>query len=169
LKKRGAKSVYIPFNRNGNQRRSATITFATKEEMNAAQTKPIRFNNHLLFWSNYVERKEKSERKSETTRYKRTGDNSESTDEEIYEYNQRKESKQRDNKNRHDDRSREYYRENLIFDNQKQKKIKNEKKTQSQLQEETSHIETILGRILERLERLEEDKEKNRVNQPKRS
>jgi len=31
LKNKKAKSVYIPPNRNGNQRRAATITFASKE------------------------------------------------------------------------------------------------------------------------------------------
>src|SRR6185436_18244494 len=41
LRKKGARSVYIPSNRNGNQRRSAIITFASAEEMEAAQTRPI--------------------------------------------------------------------------------------------------------------------------------
>jgi len=49
LRKKGAKSVYILTNRNGNQRRSATITFSSEEDKEAAQTKPIRFNNYLLF------------------------------------------------------------------------------------------------------------------------
>src|ERR1043165_7258370 len=59
LKSRGAKSVYIPFNRNGNQRRSAIVTFATEEEMNAAKSKLIRYNNHLVFWKNAEEEKKK--------------------------------------------------------------------------------------------------------------
>jgi hypothetical protein len=36
LKKKGVKSVYIPPNRNGNQRRLATITFVSAKEMEAA-------------------------------------------------------------------------------------------------------------------------------------
>ena len=49
LKKKGAKSVYIPPNKNENQRKSATIMFASAEKIKAAQTRLIRFNNYLLF------------------------------------------------------------------------------------------------------------------------
>jgi hypothetical protein len=52
LRSKGAKSVYIPPNRNGNQRRTAIITFATEEEMKAAQSKPIRYNNFQVSWLN---------------------------------------------------------------------------------------------------------------------
>ena len=64
LKKKDARSVYIPSNKNGNQRRSAIITFASAEEMEAAQTKPIRFNNHLLFWQKHRESENKYVNKS---------------------------------------------------------------------------------------------------------
>src|SRR6185295_14897640 len=50
-------------NRNCNQRRSAIITFASKKEIEAAQTKPIRFNNHLLFWQGEAREKKHSEGK----------------------------------------------------------------------------------------------------------
>jgi len=60
LKSKGAKSVYIPPNRNGNQRRTATVIFATEREMKAAQSKPIMYNNFRVYWVN--------ERKSEPRR-----------------------------------------------------------------------------------------------------
>ena len=50
-------------NKNGNQRRSAIITFASKKKMEAAQTKPIRFNNYLLFWQEESREKKHSEEK----------------------------------------------------------------------------------------------------------
>jgi hypothetical protein len=65
LRKRGAKSVYIPINRNGNQRRSAIITFASEKEMKTAQTKPIRFNNHLLFWQGETKKRKQSKEEEE--------------------------------------------------------------------------------------------------------
>jgi len=44
--------VYIPPNRNGNQRRTATVIFATEREMKAAQSKPIMYNNFQVYWVN---------------------------------------------------------------------------------------------------------------------
>ena len=46
LKSKGAKAVYIPHNRNGNQKKFAIITFASAKETKAAQTTPIWYNNH---------------------------------------------------------------------------------------------------------------------------
>ena len=57
LKSKGVKSVHIPPNRNGNQRRTATIMFATEEDMKAAQTKPSMHNNFHLFWIKEGEKK----------------------------------------------------------------------------------------------------------------
>src|SRR6185295_5242325 len=51
LRSKGAKSVHIPPNRNGNQRRTATIIFATEEEVKAAQSKPIMYNNFRVYWT----------------------------------------------------------------------------------------------------------------------
>jgi len=45
LRSKGARSVYIPSNRNGNQKKTAMIMFATEEDMEAAQSKPIMYNN----------------------------------------------------------------------------------------------------------------------------
>ena len=56
LKSKRAKSVYIPPNRNGNQRRTAIIMFATKKDMQAAQSRPIIFNNSRVYWVNREKR-----------------------------------------------------------------------------------------------------------------
>src|ERR1043165_2071980 len=50
LRSKRAKSVYIPPNRNGNQKRTATIMFATEEEKRVVLTKPIMYNNFQIYW-----------------------------------------------------------------------------------------------------------------------
>ena len=49
--------MYIPANRNGNQKKFAIITFAKQEEMEAAQSKPIKYNNYTVHWENYTGKK----------------------------------------------------------------------------------------------------------------
>ena len=46
LKSKGAKAVYIPHNRNGNQKKFAIITFANALAAEEAQITPIWYNNH---------------------------------------------------------------------------------------------------------------------------
>lgn len=50
LKNRGAKTVYIPPNRNGNPRGTATVTFKNKEDLRSASRNPVRYNNYILYW-----------------------------------------------------------------------------------------------------------------------
>jgi hypothetical protein len=75
LRSKGAKSVYIPPNRNGNQKRTALIIFATEEDMRAAQSKPIMYNNFRVYWVN-ERRKEPRSRESFKNRRERSWDRS---------------------------------------------------------------------------------------------
>ena len=45
LRNKGVKSVHILPNRNRNQKKTATIIFATEKKLKAAQLKPIMYNN----------------------------------------------------------------------------------------------------------------------------
>ena len=133
LRKRGAKSVYIPTNRNGNQRRSAIVTFASEEGKEAAQMKPIRFNNHLLFWQGDTIEREGNKRRRQYRKSTTTSNKDEESDVEEYE-----------------DKS------NV----EKEETEKNRNKTkrtahQAKGKEPYSQDQVLLQKILERLERLE--------------
>jgi len=60
-------------------------------------------------------------------------------------------------------------RRKVITENQNQENMNKGKIVQRGPQERASHVEDMLGLILERLERLEKDREKNGVEQPNRS
>ena len=131
FKKQGSKSVYIPSNRNRNQRRTATITFAMKEEMNSVQTKPIRYNNFRVYQV-INEKRETKKRESLKNRRKEDIDESgQDTDSEDYESVVSQESKKYKNRRRN------------------RKDINTENQTQMQ---------DLLQRILTRLERLKTQK-----------
>ena len=49
LRNKGAKSVFVPMNSNGNPREYAIITFESQEELERARSKPINYGNHTLF------------------------------------------------------------------------------------------------------------------------
>jgi hypothetical protein len=73
LKNKGAKAVYIPYNRNGNQKKFAIITFENALVAEEAQTTPIWYNNHRVSWENprkkkVQERNESRERKQERSK-----------------------------------------------------------------------------------------------------
>ena len=51
LRDRGAKAVYIPRKRNGQQKDFAVVTFESQEELEKASEKPCRYNNTMLRWS----------------------------------------------------------------------------------------------------------------------
>ena len=121
-------------NRNGNQRRSAIITFASKEEMKAAQTKLIRFNNHLLFWKEEAKEKKYNKEKVVYKRYTSTYNTEESSDNE--EYKNKKSEKEKDA----EDSKR----------NKEKHRIYSTGKEEHQIQNQD-----LLEKILERLERLE--------------
>jgi ribosomal protein S4 len=121
-------------NRNGNQRRSATITFASEKEMEAAQTKPIRFNNHLLFWQEESREKKHSERKVCYQGYINTYNIEENSDAEEYK-NKRSE---RRNDTEESKKNREKHR---IYSTEKEEPL--------------MRNQDLLEKILERLERLE--------------
>src|SRR6185295_8748181 len=75
LRSKGAKSVYIPPNRNGNQRKTALITFATEEDMMAAQSKPIMYNNFQIYWVNKRRRESFKEKRGRSwDRYSQISD-----------------------------------------------------------------------------------------------
>jgi len=60
-------------------------------------------------------------------------------------------------------------KENSINGNQKQERAEEENMNKFQLQEKTPYVEDILGRILERLGRLEEAKEREWMERANRS
>jgi hypothetical protein len=137
LRKKGAKSVYIQVNRNGNQRRSATITFTSEKEIKVAQTKPIRFNNYLLFWQESL--KEKRENKElHHKKYIATSNRVRVLDNIAYEKEEYKEEEEEEAEK--------------INSN----KMKEKHPTYSGEKEEYQiQTQNMLQRILERLERLE--------------
>jgi hypothetical protein len=133
LRSKGAKSVYIPANRNGNSRRFAIIAFASQEELEAAQSKLIRYNNHTVFWEDYEEKR----KSRETTRII----NKDYNDEETENITQRKEFKYGER------------RKEMIKQKGKNKRIQKGNKKMS--------TENLLLRILSRLDKLEAQKEDN--------
>ncbi|HXF29643.1 MAG TPA: RNA-binding protein, partial [Chlamydiales bacterium] len=54
LKNRGAKSAYIPANRNSNARGYAVITFKSQRDLEAAVSKPFRYYNRTVYWESRV-------------------------------------------------------------------------------------------------------------------
>ena len=140
LRKKGAKSVYILTNRNGNQRRSAIVTFVSEEDKEAAQTKPIRFNNHLLFWQGDTIEREENKRRQQYRKSTTTSNKGEESDVEGYEDKsniEREKSENNRNKTKHTTH-------------------------QAKGKEPYSQDQVLLQKILERLERLE-----SRQNKPK--
>jgi hypothetical protein len=134
LRKRGAKSVYIPTNRNGNQRRSAIVTFALEKEMKTAQTKPIRFNNHLLFWQDHKKGKDKYINKCENVNVKYINTEDITEDSEVEVYRSSNSNKQEKKKDKHHN---------------------SYKRKESETEKTNPQVHNILQKILERLERLE--------------
>ena len=102
--------------------------------MEAAQTRPIRFNNHLLFWQDHKERKDKYLNKSRSIneRYISVVDVSEGSEVETYRKNTDDEQEKKSNKH---------------HNNYKRNKDKSE--------DTKPQMHNFLQKILERLERLE--------------
>jgi hypothetical protein len=134
LRNKGAKAVYIPHNRNGNQRKFAIVTFANAEEADKAQTSPIWYNNHRVAWENgpRKEKKRSEEFRGRSVERSRTR-------QENYKH---KQGEDNEITNSHRDESIE----------PKSKK----EGTWNQIQKEVPYAEDILLRILDRLERLEQ-------------
>jgi hypothetical protein len=133
LKSKGAKSVYISTNRNDNTKRFAIITFASQEELEAAQSKPIRYNNHTVFWEDYsVKRKTREETRTTNKNYddKRNENN---TQKRVYKYEERR----------------------------KERKNQNEENKSIQKSDVETSTERLLLRILSRLDKLEALNEDN--------
>jgi hypothetical protein len=133
LKSKGAKSAYIPTNRNSNTKRFAIITFASQEELEAAQSKPIRYNNHTVFWEDYsVKRKTREETRTTNKNYddKRNENN---TQKRVYKYEERR----------------------------KERKNQNEENKSIQKSDVETSTERLLLRILSRLDKLEALNEDN--------
>ena len=53
LRNKGAKSVFVPVNRNRNLKGYAIITFESQEELKRGRSKLLNYNNHMLFWDGY--------------------------------------------------------------------------------------------------------------------
>jgi len=120
-------------NRNSNSRRFAIITFASQKELEAAQSKPIRYNNHTVFWEDYsIKRKTREETRTTNKNYA----------EERKENNTLK---------------REFKYEEKRKGRRSQKK-ENKNVQRSDIEAST---ERLLLRILSRLDKLEAQNEKN--------
>jgi hypothetical protein len=131
LKSKGAKSVYISPNRNGNQRRSATITFASKEEMDVAKSKLIRYNNHQIFWDEA--RAEKKNSREDKQKYRNTEDLKVDINEEEFRSNIKiKNTKSETEKNTHTSQPNQAKEDNI-----------------------SDQMQELLQKILLRLDRLE--------------
>jgi hypothetical protein len=177
LRSKGAKSVYIPPNRNGNQKRTALITFATEEDMKAAQSKPIMYNNFQVYWVNGKEKELKRRGNFKDRRgrsWDRSGQNSDTEEDESRERNQwnrtymnRKNDRRKlipkaqtieegNNSLRHSTKNQRRYRSTDREKEESQEKREKRDKMHQQEKNTHTHIEDILGQILGRLEKLEE-------------
>ena len=179
LRSKGARSVYIPPNRNGNQKKTATIMFATEEDMEAAQSKLIMYNNFRVHW---VNNRKRETRQREELREER-GRSWERLSQRSDERSVRDEERRQENRSYMNRRkNKEFWkredqiveeRDNMQNQNaERQRKYMNESKKEKEglkertpeirtkLQEKSTYVEDILGCILERLERLEEARER---------
>ena len=173
LRSKGAKSVHIPPNRNGNQRRTATIIFATEEEVEAAQSKPIMYNNFRVYWTserNKEARRRRGFREERGRSWDRFSQNSNFEDSKR-EDRQRNKAHMNRRKGKEVTRTEDYItkkennvrtqsieRQQIDINAMKEEEESIEKritKVRTQLQEKGTYVGDILGRILERLERLE--------------
>jgi hypothetical protein len=100
LRSKKAKSVHIPPNRNGNQKRTATIMFASEEDMKAAQSKPIMYNNFRVYWINGEEKETKRRGNFEERRGRSWDRFSENSDTEIKNKRERQRNQTYANKER---------------------------------------------------------------------
>jgi len=178
LRSKKVKSVHIPPNRNENQKRTVTIMFASEEDMKAAQSKPIMYNNFRVYWINgegkkakrrgsFAERRERSwDRFSETSdtgnkdKRERQRNQTYTNKERNEEFSERRDSsKSRKSKtqNQSTERQRKY-----MDTTKKGKKDFEERLSEmkTQTQDKGTYVEDILDRILERLGRLEEARER---------
>ena len=163
--------------------------FATEEEKRAALTKPIMYNNFRVYWI----REEKEEIRRKEYKGKDKVDTYEhNQDLERYNYDNKREQrdetnvKEEENKESINTEDRRRIRIKKNYETQAQKAeswtkdraLDNKKEENSNLEEVKTHIKTqgkgsyvedILGRILERLERLESAKETAWENYANRS
>ena len=122
--------------------------------MEAAQTKPIRFNNHLLFWQKSIIKERRKSKEPYYKKYTTTDSTDKASDTEDYEEKiyEEEEETERSNINR----------------NKEKHPVHTARKEKCQLQ-----TQDLLQRILERLERLETQQNKPREKvvkcQPDRS
>ena len=165
--------MYIPPNRNGNQRRTATVVFATEREMKAAQSKLIMYNNFRVYW---VNREKRDTRRRESFREERGRSWDRSSQISNAEENRSRRGEQkskmrineRKNKRRPEDidwtEEEKVDIQNQNIGNQTRYKSMEEKEeglekriieVKAEMQGKGIFVEDILGRILERLERLE--------------
>jgi hypothetical protein len=159
LRSKGAKAVYIPYNRNKNQKKFAIITFASVQELETAQTTPIWYNNHRVSWEN-PQRKDlqwKEESRGRRKEWSKTRDQSQ----EESEIRRKKQKTRRKAKTKRSSSIQtqeiESGLENISRNEEEEQRIKKqEREDGAQLQRKSLHVEDILCRILDRLDRLEE-------------
>ena len=172
MKSKGAKAVYIPRNRNGNQKKFAIITFASAKEAKAAQTTPIWYNNHRVNWENPQEkeipwREESRGRKQEWSK----------TREEEQEIPSLRRCKQEASRGRKREiesigqaQDAKIILENIKNDKTKEESTKKrEEFVETQAYSRSLHMEEMLRQILDRLNRIEETQEAARENLANRS
>ena len=134
LRNKGAKSVFVPMNRNGNPRGYAIITFESQEELERARSKPLSYNNQTLFWDGYEPRERLAKEKKEINIQSKEGNVEDIIQEMDYEY-QNKDKKKT------------------------QKKKQKMKVNMEQVDNKKSVSDEILLRILNRLDKLEVQQE----------
>src|SRR6185295_16353583 len=174
LRSKGAKSVYIPPNRNGNQRRTATIIFATEREMKAAQSKPIMYNNFRVHWINKEKREIRKEERSREERgrswdrFSQISNRKESEDRRGKQKSKTYMNKAKNEASKISDWSTEERNDMQDHNTKNQARYRNTNKEEeeglgqriaeakAQMQGKGTYVGDILGRILERLERLKE-------------
>lgn len=87
LRSKGAKSVFIPRNRNGNPKGFALVSFANAKELANAQSRPMRYNNYTVFWEGFKAKKDEERRTRPIVEDYTGGEMSNNNQEMDYEYN----------------------------------------------------------------------------------
>jgi len=166
LRNKGAKMVYIPVNRNRNQKKFAIITFANAQKAEAAQTTPIWYNNHRVSWKNPRRRKTYEREESRGRSQERSKSNNEK------QLNYRRQGASRIRGSRHETPIKRYgemesdpqlqnieaWLGDKNTDMKKEAAKAEEKKAKMNVsnQERILPVEDVLFQILERLDRIEE-------------
>ncbi|CAG8792665.1 9049_t:CDS:2, partial [Gigaspora margarita] len=105
LKNKGAKSVFIPKNRNGNPKEFAIISFGSQKDQEKAQSRPIRYFNHIVLWQDFRNREAREMKADQKQREFRNKKINKKEQEMDYEYSYVKEEETKKKKERRSDES----------------------------------------------------------------